>query len=99
MLIYIVRHGETYSNQQGVIQGQSDGKLNENGIALAVETGIALTGIRFDRAYSSPLSRAYDTCRYILDNSGNQNVRVITDPRLMEINMGEWELKKYREGE
>ena len=99
MLIYLVRHGETYYNLQGILQGQSDGKLNENGIQLAVQTGKAMRDIHFDCAYASPLSRAYDTCRYILDNSGNGELKIITDPRLMEINMGDWEKKKYRPGE
>jgi broad specificity phosphatase PhoE len=47
MLIYIVRHGETRSNIDGLLQGWSDDPLNKNGIALAEITGKGMRNIRF----------------------------------------------------
>ena len=42
MQIYIVRHGETESNRQGVFQGQTNSQLLESGLELARQTGAAL---------------------------------------------------------
>ena len=39
MRIYVVRHGETRSNVEGRLQGQSNDELNENGVRLAAVTG------------------------------------------------------------
>lgn len=96
MLIYIIRHGETNSNVQGLLQGWSDDPLNENGRNLAIETGKAMTDIKFDAAFSSPLCRAFETARLVLDNSGNADVEITTDERIKEINMGDWEKKHFR---
>ena len=91
MLIYIVRHGETDANRNGILQGQIDNPLNKNGIKLAEITGDAMKGIKFDAAYSSPLVRAKLTARIILEHSGNSGIPVFYDDRLMEVNVGEYE--------
>ncbi|KAF8891243.1 phosphoglycerate mutase-like protein [Infundibulicybe gibba] len=64
--IYIVRHGETDANRMGIIQGQMDTALNENGRKQATLVAEALKSIPFDRAYASDLSRAADTAGAIL---------------------------------
>ena len=66
MLLYIVRHGETPWNRQRRLQGQADIPLNENGVALARQTGEALRGVPFDLCFSSPLLRAMQTADAIL---------------------------------
>jgi probable phosphoglycerate mutase len=58
--IYLIRHGETDENRNGVIQGQLDTALNEDGIEQARLVGNALQSVLFDRAYSSDLRRASD---------------------------------------
>lgn len=58
--IYIIRHGETQENRDGIIQGQRDTKLNEQGRKQAVLLGEGLKDVKFDTAYSSDLSRASD---------------------------------------
>lgn len=99
MLIYVIRHGETKANAEGYFQGQTDGKLLDSGIMLARETGLAFRGIVFDAAYTSPLSRAVLTARTFLDASGNDSLQLIEDERLLEIDMGVFEGKKFRPGE
>lgn len=99
MLIYVVRHGETRSNVEGYLQGQTDDPINENGKALAVITGQAMKDIKFDACISSPLSRARETAEIILRESGNDSVPIEIDERILEIDMGEWERKKFRPGE
>ena len=67
MQIYVIRHGETAMNLESRLQGWLDEPLNENGILVAQLTGKALRDVRFDRVISSPLSRAKETARLILE--------------------------------
>ena len=99
MLIYIVRHGETRSNEEGYLQGWTDDPLNENGVALAEITGKGMQGIKFDACISSPLTRAKQTAEIILKESGNDTVSVRIEERIKEVRMGDWERKKFRPGE
>ena len=99
MRIYVVRHGETEANALGVFQGQTDGKLAESGWELARVTGRALAGVTFDAAFSSSLSRARQTARVMLDESGNGSVPLQVDDRLLEIYMGDCEGLRFRPGE
>lgn len=86
MRLYIIRHGETEWNKEKRLQGQSDVALNEYGRELAVITGEALSDVRFDAVFSSPLSRAFETARIIV---GKRDVRIIKDDNLKEISFGE----------
>ena len=99
MNIYIVRHGETEANLLGVFQGRMNSQLLESGFHLARQVGAALADVRFDVAFSSPLSRAWDTGRTLLDASGNADVPLQCDDRLLEISMGDFEGKRFRPGE
>ena len=88
MLLYMIRHGETDYNIQRKMQGWTDIPLNEKGIELAVETGRALRDVHFDRVITSPLRRAVDTARLVLEG---RDIPYITDRRIMELGNGEWE--------
>ncbi|MBR3136763.1 MAG: histidine phosphatase family protein [Clostridia bacterium] len=90
MLIYIIRHGETDLNVKGVLQGWVDEPLNESGMRLARITGEKMVGIRFDGCFSSPLQRAAETARIVLEASGN-DLPIQFDDRLREISFGEAE--------
>ncbi len=96
MKIYVVRHGETDANRNGYTQGWTDDPLNKNGIALAEITGRGLKGIRFDCCISSPLSRARETAKIILKESGN-SVPVTFDDRIKEMNFGSLERISIRD--
>ena len=91
MKIYVIRHGETELNVRHVRQGWLDAPLNQAGRDLAVLTGRAMKGIRFDAWISSPLVRARETVEIVLRESGNGDVPVRTDDRLKEINFGKEE--------
>ena len=92
MTLYLIRHGETDWNRQHRFQGANDIPLNENGLAVARETaaGMAEAGLTFDRIYSSPLSRAYETARILCPE---QEIQV--DQRLREVSFGELEGEVY----
>jgi broad specificity phosphatase PhoE len=64
--IHIVRHGETDENRNGIIQGQLDTFLNEDGIEQARRVAEALRDIPFDVAFTSDLSRAVKTAEMIV---------------------------------
>ncbi len=88
MELYIIRHGETDWNSAHRLQGRSDVPLNEYGRYLARVTSEALKDVHFDRIYSSPLSRAYETASII---KGNRDLEIIEDDRLLEICFGDYE--------
>ena len=58
MRVYIVRHGETQENRDGIIQGQRDTFLNAIGSEQARMVGEALKDAKLGIAFSSDLSRA-----------------------------------------
>lgn len=89
--IYAIRHGETNGNKRGVLQGWTDEPLNEKGRGLAVVTAKGLANVKFDKAYSSPLSRAFETAEIILKHNNNPTPEIIKDERIKEIRFGEWE--------
>ncbi len=92
MEIYIVRHGQTIWNADKRLQGRSDIELNENGRELAGEIGRNLEDTHFDRIYSSPLIRAYETACLI---RGHRNIPIIRDDRLKELCFGIYEGRNF----
>lgn len=88
MEIYIIRHGETFWNEQGRLQGNTDIELNEKGREAAGTRGRQLEDIYFDVIYSSPLIRAYETACLI---RGHRNIPIIRDNRLKEMSFGTYE--------
>lgn len=92
MELYIVRHGETVWNHKKLLQGSEDIELNEYGRALAGETGENLENVHFDKIYSSPLIRAYETACLI---RGHRNIPIIRDDRIRELCFGINEGKNF----
>lgn len=90
MKLYIVRHGETDWNKSRRIQGQVDIPLNEFGKSLARKTAKGLQNVRFDYCISSPLCRARETARLILEG---RDVPILEDDRIMEMAFGDYEGK------
>ena len=90
MKIYLMRHGETDYNKKGLIQGSLDIPLNEYGIRLAELTrdGFRKEGLKFDKAYCSPLIRARQTADILLEG---QDTLISYDDRICEMNFGEGE--------
>ena len=93
--IYLVRHGQTEWSLSGQHTGTTDIPLTEQGVKHAEALGERLRGHSFGAVYSSPLSRAIETCRLV--GLGDQ---VVERPDLVEWNYGEYEgltTKKIRE--
>ncbi len=65
MKLYLVRHGETVENVNGIIQGQSPGRLSDNGKGQVQRLAERLRHEEFDFIYCSDLARAVDTAKAI----------------------------------
>lgn len=94
MELYLVRHGETVWNKAGKLQGRTDIELDEYGRELAGELGRQLETVEFDKIYSSPLIRAYETACLI---RGYRNIQIVRDERLCEISFGKGEGDSWEE--
>lgn len=88
MEIYIIRHGQTVWNKERKLQGSTDIELTEEGRKMASLTGQGMKGITFDKVFSSPLKRAYETAQLIHAES---NVVIEIDERIREVSFGEYE--------
>jgi probable phosphoglycerate mutase len=86
--IYLVRHGQTKWNAEGLLQGQRDEPLNEQGEKQARQLKETLKDISFSAIYSSDLSRAIQTGIIIMDG---KNIALKRTSSLRERFMGRWE--------
>ncbi len=96
MTLYVLRHGQTPWNKLKKLQGRKDIPLNENGKALAVETGMAMKNIPLDLVICSPLKRARQTAELV---TVGRNIPTIIDDRIAEISFGEYEGESVLPGE
>ena len=92
--IYLVRHGETAWNKEGLFQGQSNIDLNETGIKQAEKLRDHLNSNKWDAVYCSDLKRAVTTARII---TSMHNVNLIPCTELREMNFGQLEGKNITE--
>lgn len=96
MYIYFMRHGETYWNKEGRIQGASDIALTDYGVKLAEMSGDGFykDGICFDRIFSSPYIRAVTTAKVVAEKTLDPNASApsfFVDDRLREMCFGKYE--------
>ena len=63
--IYLVRHGETVDNARQVMQGQTQGELNETGRQQAETVAERLASEQIDAVVASDLRRAIQTAEII----------------------------------
>ena len=89
--LVLVRHGQSEWNLKNLFTGWRDPDLTELGIEEAKTGGkaIAETGIKFDIAFTSDLSRAQKTLTLILDEIGQQGLETIRDQALNERDYGD----------
>ena len=84
-ILYLARHGETVDNVNKIMQGQTQGQLNENGINQARQLAEELKGKHFDAFVASDLKRSVDTCRIVAEP---HHAEVRTTPLLRERDWG-----------
>ncbi|MFM7675401.1 MAG: histidine phosphatase family protein [Synechococcus sp.] len=88
--LVLVRHGLSTFNTEHRIQGRDDlSSLTEEGRTQARRTGEALREVALDAAYTSPLRRAHDTARALLEAQGAGLAATPSDG-LLEIDLAPW---------
>ena len=85
--LILARHGETDWNSERRWQGHADTPLNETGRAQSRELASRLAGRGIVAIYSSDLARARETAELVGAELG---LEVRLDPRLREVDVGEW---------
>jgi 2,3-bisphosphoglycerate-dependent phosphoglycerate mutase len=89
--LVLVRHGQSEWNLKNLFTGWRDPDLTELGVEEARTGGKALaeTGIKFDIAFTSDLTRAQKTLKLILDEIGQPGLETIRDQALNERDYGD----------
>lgn len=66
--LYIVRHGQTDLNKQGIVQGRGmDTNLNDEGLRQAAQFFNAYNDVPFDKIYVSELKRTQQSIQPFID--------------------------------
>ena len=86
--LYLVRHGETEWNKNGIIQGQLDSPLTNEGLSQVKQTALELKDIYFDAIFSSDLHRAQKTAEIM---NLERKLAIQTSKALRERNYGHYE--------
>ena len=93
--IIFLRHGQAKNNTERVLAGRTPGvPLTNDGIDQAKTAAEFIEKMNVTKIYSSPIERALQTAEIV----GNHNaVDVISDERLIELDMGKFTGMKYDE--
>lgn len=86
--LVLIRHGETETNKANVLCGQTDVNLSKKGEKQASLCAEYLKKFKFDKIYSSDLTRAFRTAQAVAEF---QEVEIIKEKGLREIYCGDWE--------
>ena len=90
--IIIVRHGESKTNELGLLVGQGDFALTDLGLEQAEQTAAALADEQIDAVYSSDLKRAMQTAA---PHARRRALEVIPEKDLRETYCGDWESRPF----
>lgn len=90
-LLVLVRHGQSDWNLKNLFTGWKDPDLTDKGQAEAKAAGQRLKalGLNFDIAFTSALTRAQHTCKLILNELGQSDLRTIREQALNERDYGD----------
>ncbi len=94
-LLYVVRHGQTPWNAEQRLQGQADIDIDAVGREQADRNGRRLAELIADpKAFdfiASPMRRTRETMERARTVMGLDPMAYRTDPRLVEVNFGDWQ--------
>lgn len=91
MKLYLIRHGETVHNTEGIVQGWSDSELTEYGRTQAAKAGEELAKLNPSIVFASDLGRVQQSLIEMRKSIGD--IPVLLDWRLRERRYGEAEGK------
>jgi len=93
--IIFLRHGQAKNNTERILTGRTEGvPLTETGIKQAEHTAELLEHMNISAIYSSPIQRAKHTAEIV---GKHNSVDVLTDERLIELDMGKFTGMPYDE--
>ena len=95
MRLILIRHGESYYNKKGFIQGDINSRLTDLGLTQADKTAKRLKNEKIDMILSSPLKRAKIVAKKIKDF--HQNTLFEIKPELKDISYGKLKGRKPNE--
>jgi len=100
MRFIVARHAETVYNAGARMQGQmAHTPLTRAGIAQAEAMGAALAGLLGSDVaidlWASPSGRTLQTAAIVAEHLGRDYFDIRTDPRLLEIDVGDWQGRLY----
>jgi len=95
--LVLLRHGQSQWNLENRFTGWVDVPLTEKGFEEARRAGELLRGFRFDRIYTSALTRAHQTLDTVLEILGNPDLPVVRDQALNERHYGDLQGKNKAE--
>ena len=87
VVVYLVRHGRTPLNAEGVLRGRLDPPLDDAGRAEAADLGDLFVDVPLAAVVASPLSRARETAEPI---AAATRAPLDVDPALTDRDYGPW---------
>ena len=94
-MIIFLRHGQAENNTKKILAGRSPGvDLTQVGIQQAEQSGKMLKSLNISAIYTSPIDRALQTAQIVSKHCG---LEVVTDDRLIELDMGKFTMMPYNE--
>ena len=93
--LILIRHGQTDMNKDQLYYGRLDVPINETGKEQAENTrkNLVELEIDYDKIYSSPMKRAYETAEIV----NYKNLEIEKDDDLREMDFGIFEGLSYKE--
>jgi broad specificity phosphatase PhoE len=99
LTLYVIRHGQTEENANGLLSGQNDSPLTDLGRAQARANGLLLQKHAGDLArydfFASSLHRTCCTMEIVREAAGLPPRGYHADRRLMEADFGDWSGRVY----
>lgn len=92
MKVYVMRHGRTNWNEKKITQGHSQNSLSRTGQAAVVQIAQNFADTPIDLIVCSPLRRTVQTANLM---NAHHHVKVVKDPRLIEIDQGVFSGQPY----
>ncbi|HUU05082.1 MAG TPA: histidine phosphatase family protein [Patescibacteria group bacterium] len=90
--IYLIRHGETQANREGIFRGRGEVPLSPAGLKQAGELRSYFSNLKVDRVFSSPLKRAAETAAICFPGQAIELQELVNN-----LDLGRWAGRKKKE--
>jgi probable phosphoglycerate mutase len=90
--IYLIRHGETQANREGVFRGRGEVPLSAAGLKQAAELRAWFSDLNIERIFSSPLERAAATAAVCFPGRAIELQELVNN-----LDLGSWAGRRKKE--